>query len=529
MEALPKSILINKTHVMQPGRGLPRALIVLCLVSIGVSLAFPAGFAGWDDLHYIQAAQRWLSEGVHVPANHWGTRLPYVWVIAASIRLFGVSVLALTVANTILFTLMLVLIWRIARAVFDPRTALCSTLVAATTPLFLRMPTTYYPEVMEIVFACGATLLAVQALSRPSGPARTLLLLAAGLIGGSGILVRQTALAVPLALSLLIWLTDRARPRRAMGSIVLLGIGYAVPVLLESLFYFVMTGDPLGRLRIDSRHVLIPSAHLRGGTFTGGSPLFNWSLAARWDVPSLIRVHWTINPLLRVFTSPGLLLTPWLCLVGSLLVLRLRGFARSYAIFVGAGFLGQYILNTFILVIAPDTRYFAVSIALAMPLAGFLLAHLRRVPAFLVGILLLMAPCLVVMSVEPAPAHVMPALRHYVVRGEPVYVSRDLLGAAAILFADHPQLARNVHLFTDRRQIPVGDLTIIDAYGWADGSPTWRCANGGNAWQSIESAPASSLDWIALEKLGLAGLVPVAVADRLKREQDRLTLVKRAC
>src|ERR1700712_5203061 len=112
----------------------PSALIALCVVSVCISLALPVGFSGWDDLHYVEAAQRWLDTGVKVPTNHWGTRLPYVATIAASIGLFRLSSLSLAVPNPILFVVILLLLWHIARQVFDAPAAFCSALVAATTP-----------------------------------------------------------------------------------------------------------------------------------------------------------------------------------------------------------------------------------------------------------------------------------------------------------------------------------------------------------------------------------------------------------
>ena len=511
----------------------PASLILLIVGCLCASFLLPAGFAGWDDLHYVRAAQRWLVEGVNLPADHWATRLPYVLAIAAGIRLFGLSDFALVVPNTLLFVVLLLLLWWLGRRVFGARAGLCAAFVAAATPLFFRMPTTYYPEVMETVCAAGATALALAALLRPSGRAAAVLLLVAGLLGGCGILVRQTSLAVPLALSVLIVLCVRLRPgpaprRQAAGAILLLAIGYAVPLVLEALFYLAMTGNPLERLRIDSRHVLIPSAHLRGGTFTGGSPLFNWNLAARWDVPALIRVHWTVNPLLRVFTYPGLLLTPWLCVAGGLAAWRLPGLPRAYAIFACTAFLGQYLLNTFVLVIAPDTRYFSISVALAIPLAGFLLSRLR--PLLLAAAaLVLVVPCLLVMALAPAPAHMMPALRDYAARGQPIHISNQLNDAALLLFAEHPELARNVRVSPDSARIPVGDLAAVEIYGWPEGSAGARCADGRQQWQPVDSRAAPGVPWTILDGLGLARLVPGRLANALDREKDRLSLVRRAC
>ncbi len=513
---------------VQDGARLPPArLLLLACVAICISLALPSGFAGWDDLHYVRAAQSWLTLGVHVPANHWGTRLPYVLTLAASMRLFGLTVLALTVPNTILFAMLLLLLWRIADQVYGGVAAFCTALVVVTTPLFVRMPTTYYPEVMEAMYAAGATTLVLSALPRASLRGRAWLLLAAGLCGGCGILVRQTALAMPAALSVLIALSDRAQARRALGSVLLLAAGYATPVALESLFYLVMTGYPLERLQIDSRHVLIASAHLRGGTYRGGSPLFNWDLESRWDVPSLIRAPWAINPLLRVFTSPGLLLTPSLCLLGGIVAWRLPGRARDYVLFAGSGLLLQYLLNTFVLAIAPDTRYFAVSVALAMPLAGLLLSQLR--PRVLIPVAsMLAAPTLLVMLLEPSPAHLMPALQRFASRDQPVHISPELHDAATILLADHPELARHVTMNLHRSQVPVGDLAVVDAYGWS-GAADHGCGGGVKQWQPVDSTSAAGPVWTVLDRSGLAPLLPASLSAHFDRKQDRLRLVRRAC
>ncbi|TLU73034.1 ArnT family glycosyltransferase [Lichenicoccus roseus] len=555
----PLRSIDKQVYVRGGSRGtFSAAAILLCIAAVAASLALPAGFAGWDDLHYLEAAQRWLTEGVHVPANHWATRLPYVLTLAASLRLFGVSDFALTVPNTILFGIMLLLLWRIAAMLPRKRTAFCSGLVAAATPLFFRMPTTYYPEVMEVVLAAGATVLTLSALApdpgrdpamagapaRRPGSSRTIWLLAAGLCGGVGILVRQTALSVPVALSVLILLTDRAAAgrldwRRSGLGVLLLATGYAVPVVLECLFYMVMTGHPLERFAIDSRHVLIWSAHMRGNTFTGGSPLFNWKLAARWDVPSLIRVHWTINPLLRVFVAPIMLLTPWFCVAGGVLAARMGGFARIYAIFAAVGFMAQYVLNTFVLVIAPDTRYFSVGVALAIPLAGLLLASLPRARSVAVAALLLVAPCLLVVPLEPLPAHMMPGLQrflsfHDTAPGRPpddgaVYVSPYVMDAATILFANQPDLARRAERFTSPDQIPVGALAVVDAFDWEGTDLRQRCPGQGPKWQTVDTATRPSIYWRVLQGAGLARHVPGAVARPLEREKDRLTLVRRAC
>jgi hypothetical protein len=71
------------------------------------------------------------------------------------------------------------------------------------TPLFLGFATTFYPEVLEAALGMASVALAMPILAsgpRPHGIGRLLL---AGLAGGTALVVRQTALALPLALALL--------------------------------------------------------------------------------------------------------------------------------------------------------------------------------------------------------------------------------------------------------------------------------------------------------------------------------------
>src|SRR4051812_23923456 len=73
-------------------------LLLLGLVALAglASVAlFPVGFMGWDDLAYLDAAERWLDEGAHPGADHWANRLPYVLAIAVARRLINAPEAAL--------------------------------------------------------------------------------------------------------------------------------------------------------------------------------------------------------------------------------------------------------------------------------------------------------------------------------------------------------------------------------------------------------------------------------------------------
>ncbi len=86
------------------------------IVSLGWGLSISGGFQGWDDLHYVQAAQNWLHNGPSLPTEHWSGRLPYVLLLTMSMLVFGAnSVAALIVPNSLLFLVVLGTSWWIAR------------------------------------------------------------------------------------------------------------------------------------------------------------------------------------------------------------------------------------------------------------------------------------------------------------------------------------------------------------------------------------------------------------------------------
>jgi hypothetical protein len=343
-------------------------MIVSTLVA---SLALPTGFQGWDDFHYLVAAERFLSPGHYIPTDHWGARIPYVGLIAAAISVMGETQTALTVLNSAIFILASMSLWALARLATDRIPAILATFAAVSTPLFFRIPTTYYVESAEISSSTISVLLAFLALwNSPAGRTHSLLLVASGLIGGLTLLTRQTAVAVAAALGILLVAHNRQRPFAAARDIAILATGHAVPVVTEMAYYWVMTGNPLYRTVVDARSLLIPSSHLQGGTFADGSPLVNWTLASRWHAPQVLRLHWTVNPILHVFVSSSLALLPALALASGVLSWRRGGRARTIAGFCGGLLAIQYVLNTYVLAIAPEPRYYALGIFLAaVPMA----------------------------------------------------------------------------------------------------------------------------------------------------------------
>lgn len=506
-------------------------LLVPFAAAAGLSvLLFPVGFQGWDDLEYLRAAERWLREGAHAGANHWANRLPYVLAFAGAFRLFGVSEAALVALHTALFAAVALVAWGLARAAFGTdrrgeRAALLSLGVTLATPLFFRFPTTYYPEALEIALA-GLCLLLVLSCGDPEmRPGRLVL---AGMLGGLAVLVRQTAIALPLALGPLM-LADAARPMPArVRAVAWLALGFVLVQAAEIAFHLLLTGDPLHRLHVDARHVEIPSTHMAGGVFRGGGGvLFNWDLAGRWQIPSVVQLHWSLMPLVRLMTSPGLLLTPWLALAGGVLAWRAGGAARRFALVAGLVLLLHYLLNTFVLVIAPNTRYLGLTLLLLCPLAGYALAALPPRAAVACLAVLLVAPTLLIGSVQPRPSSQVEGLNEFApaARGEAIHLPPPVAAAAALHLRGDPGLAARTSL----EPAPVGGLAVGGRYAWPEGAPDGRCPDGGLAWDRVATATPRSPAWAAIRAAGLAPLVPARLAPVLSREQDALHLLRRRC
>ncbi len=258
--------------------------------------------------------------------------------------------------------------------------------------------------------------------------------------------------------------------------------------------------------------MLIPSIHLDGEVFTGGHLLFNWVLAARWDVPALIRVHWTVNPLIRIFTSPGLLLLPWLALIGGVVAWRRRGAARPLVVLAGSLFLLQYAVNTFVLVIPPDTRYYAVSYFLAAILAGMALSTLSAWLQLAVVGGLMLAPCLAVMALEPSFAARLAPLLPVMQRYQPLYLPQMAeQGAYLALQTGH---------FPDVHE----GAALVGAYALLAPEEATAC------WKVMEAETTTPGPlWRLVETLRLDRVVPLVIARQLRRNGDATVVAQRTC
>lgn len=238
-------------------------------------------------------------------------------------------------------------------------------------------------------------------------------------------------------------------------------------------------------------------------------------------------------------TSPGLLLTPWFALVGGVLAWRAGGAARRFAVLAGLVLGLHYLLNTFVLVIAPNTRYFGVALLLLCQLAGYALAALPWRIAVAAIVVLFVVPTLAVGILQPRPGSAVEGLDRLLpaAGAEIVHLPPSIATAAALRLRNDPALMARTALGL----VPPGALTVGGRYGWperwpegrSEGGPEGgseaRCPNGTAAWERLVTVTAANPVWAAIEAVGLTPLVPLRLVPTLRLDGEALHLLRRGC
>jgi 4-amino-4-deoxy-L-arabinose transferase-like glycosyltransferase len=504
-----------------------RLVGLVALVSLCWALAIGGGFQGWDDLHYVQAAQNWLHNGPTLPTDHWSGRLPYVLLLASGMMAFGVNSAALVVPNSLLFLIVICSCGWIAWLKFGPRSAVFAALLAAATPLFFRFPQTFYPEALETALCALAIALVIIAIRSPTSGRAIAILLGAGLVGGTALVLRATSAVVPLALALFILLEVGRRPQSALIFICSLAIGYIVPLLAETGYYYLLTGEPFYRYAIDGKAVVVV-ADMIGDNFTGREALFNVRLARLWSnwAPSVLKIHWTVNHLVNLFATPSLLLTPYFGLAGIISGLRSEN-ARNFALFALFMLSLQYLLYTFVFVLSPTPRYYTTSILLFCVLGGRFLSRLSSpiLPSGLLTIQVAIA-CIVGLT-QISPYAVIKALVVDSRELSPIYVSSQTADAAYLALAHDRRLAAAIRVGFP----PIGGLALIGWDGWPPDTLKRKCDDGTSQWNVMEMTTNPSIPWRIINAVypNASSALPDRFVNYLRRDVENTVLGQRRC
>jgi hypothetical protein len=174
---------------------MPRALVVACLIALGLRLAAfgllrETGLVG-DEVPYAARASAWVDGRAILGADQ---RAPGCsWYFAAFQKVTGVRGLDGRLANVLAGTVLVALVWALARRAGGPRTAAVAALAAAVYPTLILYSPTYWSEPLYTCLLLGALLLVTREGVGFRGAA------AAGVLLGAAALTREVGVFLPVA------------------------------------------------------------------------------------------------------------------------------------------------------------------------------------------------------------------------------------------------------------------------------------------------------------------------------------------
>jgi hypothetical protein len=509
-----------------PLRSVAAAAFAAALVSALAALwVFAPGFGGGDDFQYLRAAQRWVTEGVYPATDHWQARLPYVLSLAAILLLPLPPDPALYAVSMLGYCAMVVSVTVMAYRAFGRSAAAWTGLIAAVTPFFLRRATLLYPEMMEAGLAVGS--LALAWVTVTGGGRRVSRLIVAGALAGIAFAIRQTALAVPAGFCGWLLIRHRRDPAFVLSIVVPYAAGALAVLFGEALFYLLLTGDPLWRIKVDLGHVLVPSTHLEGLVYRDGLPLFNADLASRWRIPGSLHLHWTVDGLGRLLIDPKITLFLMLSLVGLGLGFWKGAQDGSRDIFWIAllTLLSQWILNTFVMSLAPASKYYANAAAVMTLPAGFLLS---RLPPLLRSVTpaLLVLHAIAVTELELFFASTWARVQQVRAWAEEAqhFLGGDMPKYTLLLRMNEPELALRLPV----GQPPVGGIMITDVFP-DPAQPEHRCEDGRERWTLIDTFVPQTRVWQMIRRLELDRVLNAGLTRHLEGSAYRAYRLRRNC
>jgi len=230
------------------------AFIVAVLVASGVILTlgtvFWDGYHGTDDGSYVDGALAWYRHFPYVGNSHWDLRYPVVLALDAGFWILGIRELAIGASMlAYLLGLVTVSIWLLQRW-FGLVEALIFTVIFCALPGIIVVSTYANADIPELFYV--AVSLACYCVASESDHPRYLLV-CAGLAAGLAFATRETTLGLIVAYGLLFLF----RPGMKRPEYFLIGLGFAVIILLEMAYFEIEVGNPLWRFTLDVHHDIV--------------------------------------------------------------------------------------------------------------------------------------------------------------------------------------------------------------------------------------------------------------------------------
>jgi 4-amino-4-deoxy-L-arabinose transferase-like glycosyltransferase len=220
-------------------------LLVILGLSALILADFWNGYMGeWDDDFYIRAILGWMSEPPYVGSTHWELRHPYVLSLVASVSLLGMNETALVLPSIAsLYVLLCILYVALLRYV-GVAAAVTAVTVLALSPLLNIYATVMRPGLPEAVLVVGSLAIFFAVVL---GDLRAAWLTVSGALAAMAFLIRETAGALMLFYFVLYLFGFGIR----RSSYVYIALGFVPLWLLEVVYLWLRTGDPVYRYVID--------------------------------------------------------------------------------------------------------------------------------------------------------------------------------------------------------------------------------------------------------------------------------------
>ena len=435
------------------------ALVLLILIFLK-PMPLYGGFA--DDFRYLAGAQCLDC----LPTNHWERRFPLVWPTGAAIRLFGQNTWSVMLAPMIAGVAALTLTFKLVEWHYGRLAGLLAASVLAFTPVFADRSMRISIDVIEFAFLLGA----VFVLQRRKGH------FWAGALMALAVLCRPTMFAALPMVAFLAWWQDRSR----LGWFA---AGFAAPIALEALVYFVAVGDALYPWKLSLNHMASWRASMDSFHYSRfmspdvdatKSPLFNREFIDGWEPISGFDTHWTIQGLVNLLFNVecGITLTAALAL--TVLGAKRLDKLQISLIICAALYFGAL---TYAFAVDPRPRMFLPIIAISAALIGSLAVELWRWPyKIAVGLFVFLIPLtILVNTINRSDFSESAALANELLAERPYVVTPNARQRMSLLRQEFPSSGRDL-IEIDNRCPPRmegrwltqrnGDLCIYTQFPW---------------------------------------------------------------
>jgi hypothetical protein len=200
---------------------------------------------------YFHVQEKLLMNNVDVgtaisSSKHWGVRLGMIFPVWAFMKVFGVSQFSSYLFPMISSIGILVLIYIVGLKLFNPQVALLSTVSFAILPQDVYLSAVIYPDLPVALFGSLFIYLFYK-LSLDENVAIKQSLIA-GFVLGLGYYVRETSLILLITIPILFF--NAPKKRNFCISMIFVLVGLSIAVAFEMFVLWLMTGDPLTRLKI---------------------------------------------------------------------------------------------------------------------------------------------------------------------------------------------------------------------------------------------------------------------------------------